>query len=121
MPTIANTEDVMARFVPGSTAGRILGTGLENVRSLLPKAAGAGVAVLAGTDLGLRHGAVAMEALRLHSYGLDGPSTGSDAAGPAAYRYLGLEPFSTAPRPTLSSLPTTLRPIPPFFCRPWRG
>ena len=92
----------------------------QNVQSLLPKAAGAGVAVLAGTDLGLRHGAVAMEALRLHSYGLDGPSL-DDAAGPAAYRYLGLEPASPAPRPTLSSLPTTLRPIPPFFCRPWRG
>lgn len=89
VPTICNTEDVISGFTPGSTAGRVLGTGLENVRSLLPLAADMGVAVLAGTDLGLPHGKVALEAQRLKEYGLTGREA-VDAPGPNAYGYLGL-------------------------------
>lgn len=93
VPTIANAEDIVAGFGPGSTAARVLGDGLENLRGLLPLAAEAGVTVLAGTDLGLQHGEVATEVLRLNQYGLDGLAA-VDAAGPAAYRYLALSPFS---------------------------
>lgn len=93
VPTVANVENVMSGFGPGSTAARVLGDGLENLRTLLPLAAEAGVSVLAGTDLGLSHGEVATEAIRLNQYGLDGLAA-VDAAGPAAYRYLGLSPFT---------------------------
>ena len=69
VPTIVNTEDVMASLAPGSSGVRILGTGLENVSRLLPQAADMGVHVLCGTDLGLAHGQVAVEAVRLTEYG----------------------------------------------------
>ncbi|MGH8958828.1 MAG: amidohydrolase family protein [Acidimicrobiia bacterium] len=89
VPTICNTEDVMSGFATGSTAGRVLGAGLENVRRLLPLAVDLGVVVLTGTDLGLPHGKVALEAVRLWDYGLPGPQA-VDAAGPSAFGYLGL-------------------------------
>ncbi|HJR87096.1 MAG TPA: amidohydrolase family protein [Acidimicrobiia bacterium] len=89
VPTICNTEDVMSGFGPGSTAARVLGTGLENVRRLLPLAVDMGVAVLAGSDLGLPHGRVSLEAVRLQQYGL-GARESVEAAGPRAYGYLGL-------------------------------
>ncbi|CAN5227236.1 hypothetical protein BH18ACT5_BH18ACT5_07060 [soil metagenome] len=94
VPTIANTENVMTGFSSGSTAARVLGEGLDNLRSLLPLATEAGVTVLAGTDLGLRHGEVAVEVQRLHEYGLAGPDA-VEAAGSAAYRYCRLQPFTT--------------------------
>jgi imidazolonepropionase-like amidohydrolase len=89
VPTVCNTEDVMSGFGSGSTAARVLGAGLENVRRLLPLAASMGVAVLAGTDLGLPHGRVSLEAIRLWEYGL-GAREAVAAAGPNAYDYLGL-------------------------------
>ena len=89
VPTICNTEDVMSGFVAGSTAARVLGIGLNNLRKLLPMAADLGVAVMAGTDLGLAHGRVALEAIRLRDFGLSGPEA-VNAAGPNAYGYLGL-------------------------------
>jgi imidazolonepropionase-like amidohydrolase len=88
VPTVVNTEDVMASLVPGSSGVRILGTGLENVRRLLPQAADMGVHVLCGTDLGLAHGQVAVEAVRLTEYGLS-PAAAVAAAGPNAHAYLG--------------------------------
>lgn len=93
VPTIANTEDILASFSTGSTAARVLGQGLENLAETLPVAAEIGVSVLAGTDLGLRHGEVAAEVLRLHSRGLP-RAAATKSAGPAAYRYLGLAPFT---------------------------
>jgi imidazolonepropionase-like amidohydrolase len=92
VPTIANTENVIAGFPSGSTAARVLGTGLERLHSLLPLAAEAGVAILAGTDLGLRHGQVAKEVQRLQERGLDAVDA-LLAAGPAAYSYCALRPF----------------------------
>lgn len=89
VPTICNTEDVMSGFGSGSTAARVLGAGLENVRRLLPLASDMGVVVLAGTDLGLPHGRVSLEAVRLQEYGL-GAHQSVEAAGPNAYLYLGL-------------------------------
>ncbi|HJU81417.1 MAG TPA: amidohydrolase family protein [Acidimicrobiia bacterium] len=89
VPTVCNTEDVMSGFASGSTAARVLGAGLENVRRLLPLASEFGVAVLTGTDLGLPHGRVSLEAVRLWEYGL-GARESVEAAGPNAYGYLGL-------------------------------
>ena len=93
VPTVANTEHVLAGFSPGSTAARVLGEGLENLGRLLPLAAQAGVEVLAGTDLGLPHGAIATEVMRLQARGLSGGDAVA-AAGPNAYRYLGLPTLS---------------------------
>lgn len=93
VPTIVNTEDVMASLAPGSSGVRILGTGLENVRRLLPQAAEMGVQVMCGTDLGLAHGQIAVEAVRLTEYGLSAASAVA-AAGPNAYVYLGKSSLS---------------------------
>lgn len=93
VPTVVNTEDVMASLAPGSGGVRILGSGLENLRRILPMAADAGVRVMCGTDLGLAHGQVAVEAIRLAEYGLS-PAAAVAAAGPNAYRYLGRSPLS---------------------------
>lgn len=98
VPTIGNTLDVIEMLGVGSSGARILGQGLENIRRLLPDAVEAGVAVLAGTDLGLPHGELATEAVLLSTYGLNGKAT-VDAAGSAAYRYLGIpnmEPGASA-------------------------
>jgi imidazolonepropionase-like amidohydrolase len=92
VPTVVNTEDVIASLGPGSTGARVLGQGLENVLRLLPAAAEMGANILCGTDLGLAHGEVAREALRLGEYGLAAPAVVA-AAGPNAYRYLGRRPF----------------------------
>ncbi|MGQ0848703.1 MAG: amidohydrolase family protein [Actinomycetota bacterium] len=89
VPTVANTELVLAGFTAGSTASRVLGAGLENMNALLRAAPEVGVNVMAGTDLGLPHGHVAKEVARLRHYGLDGEAAVA-AAGPAAYRYLGI-------------------------------
>jgi imidazolonepropionase-like amidohydrolase len=93
VPTIANTEDVLSTFSTGSTAARVLGEGIEKLRTTLPLAAEAGVAVLAGTDLGLRHGEVASEAVRLAEHGLTSPEA-VNAASTNAYRYLGVATFA---------------------------
>jgi imidazolonepropionase-like amidohydrolase len=92
VPTIANTEDVLAAFSTGSTAARVLGAGLERLHSTLPLAASLGVSVLAGTDLGLRHGEVAAEAIRLAHFGLP-TAAAVDAASINAYEYLGMRPL----------------------------
>lgn len=118
VPTIGNTLDVIERLGPGSSGARILGRGLENVTGLLSQAVEAGVSVLAGTDLGLKHGQVAKEAGLLHKYGLSGAAA-VDAAGPAAYRYVGrgqLEPGSSADLLLLDGDPTSditelMRPV----------
>ncbi|HUO45198.1 MAG TPA: amidohydrolase family protein [Acidimicrobiia bacterium] len=88
VPTVANVEDVMSSLGAGSSGVRILGEGLENVRRLLPLAAELGSTVLCGTDLGLAHGQVAREAVRLHDFGLGARETVA-AATASAYRYLG--------------------------------
>jgi imidazolonepropionase-like amidohydrolase len=93
VPTVVNTEDVMASLVPGSSGVRILGAGLDNVRRLLSLAADVGVHVLCGTDLGLAHGQVAQEAIRLAEFGLSSTEAVA-AAGPNAYRYLGRSTLS---------------------------
>jgi imidazolonepropionase-like amidohydrolase len=69
------------------------------VRRRLGAAIDVGVAVLAGTDLAVPHGAVAAEALRLADYGLT-PEQALHAVADGAYDYLGVphgfEPGMTA-------------------------
>ena len=120
VPTIANTENVMSGFSSGSTAARVLGEGLENLRSLLPLATAAGVIVLAGTDLGLRHGEVAAEVLRLYEYGLTGPDA-VEAAGPAAYRYCSLHPFTNGSSADLLLFETDPATDPSILAAPLAG
>jgi imidazolonepropionase-like amidohydrolase len=93
VPTIGNVRDVRKLLGWGSSGARVLGEGLENVGQTLALAAEAGVAVLAGTDLGLGHGEVAREAALLKDYGLSDRAAVAAASG-SAYRYLGI-PFLT--------------------------
>ncbi len=71
VPTIAAMEILAEQLGPASSGGRLLAEGLHNVRRLLPDAVAAGVNVMAGTDLALRHGEVAREAARMVDYGMD--------------------------------------------------
>ena len=89
VPTIAAMESTAGLLGPVSSGGRMFAAGLDNVRSLLDVAIAAGVAVLAGTDLALPHGAVAREAERLVAYGLSAPLA-VDATSTAAYTYVGM-------------------------------
>jgi imidazolonepropionase-like amidohydrolase len=93
VPTIGNVRDVRKMLGWGSSGARVLGEGLDNVGQNLALATEAGVAVLAGTDLGLGHGEVAREAVLLKSYGLSDRAAVA-AASETAYRYLGI-PFLT--------------------------
>lgn len=70
VPTVAAMEMLADQLGPASSGGRLLAEGLGNVRRLLPHAVAAGVAVMAGTDLALPHGAVADEAERMIAYGM---------------------------------------------------
>ncbi len=70
VPTVAAMERLADQLGPASSGGRLIAEGLDNVRTLLAAAVAAGVAVMAGTDLALDHGAVAQEVDRLSAYGL---------------------------------------------------
>jgi imidazolonepropionase-like amidohydrolase len=70
VPTIAAVEALVDMLGADSSGGRLLTEGLGRARDLLPGAAGRGVMVLAGTDLSVPHGRVAMEAERMVAYGV---------------------------------------------------
>lgn len=70
VPTLGRIEKTIAQLGEGSSGGRLLSEGLENVQRLLPSAAEAGVRVLAGTDLVGSPARVAEEAIKLGAYGL---------------------------------------------------
>lgn len=89
VPTVLAMEATAAFLGPESTGGRMFAAGLANVRARLESAVGAGVAVLAGTDLAIPHGAVASEAVRLTEYGLSREQA-LHAVSLAAYDYLGI-------------------------------
>ncbi len=88
VPTIAAMEAAAESLRPGSSGQRLILEGLDNVRDLLPRAVRCGVQVMAGTDLALRHGAVATELLRLADYGLT-PNEILESAILGAHDYLG--------------------------------
>jgi imidazolonepropionase-like amidohydrolase len=87
VPTIAAMEMLVESLGAESSGGRLIGEGLDNVRTLLPHALGAGVTVMGGTDLALAHGEVAIEAAKLAEYGMTEPEA--------------VAAVTTAPRPAL--------------------
>jgi len=89
VPTVLGGEAIIDMLGTDSTGGRLLSRGIANVRALLPEAERLGVTVLAGTDLAVAHGKVALEALRLHAMGLSAPAA-LRAVSTAAHDYLGL-------------------------------
>jgi len=90
VPTVINTEFLVEFLGADSSGGRLMSEGLTNLRVLLPEAERLGVAVLAGTDLAVPHGAVAEEAIKLHEYGLSATAA-LTAVSTAAYDYLGFD------------------------------
>jgi imidazolonepropionase-like amidohydrolase len=90
VPTALGAEAIIDMLGSDSTGGRLLTRGVGNVRDLLPEAERLGVTVLAGTDLAVPHGKVALEAIRLHELGLSKPAA-VRAASTAAYDYLGFD------------------------------
>lgn len=70
VPTIAAMEALADGLRAGSSGRSLILEGLANVGQLLTTAVAAGVRVLVGTDLVLRHGEVVEEAARLVAYGL---------------------------------------------------
>lgn len=87
VPTIAAMEVLVQMLGPDSTGGRLLIDGLRRVRELLPGARSHGVVVLAGTDLSVPHGRVALEAERMVAYGVSAEDAFWSVTT-AAYRYL---------------------------------
>ncbi len=90
VPTLVAMEGIAQWLGESSSGGRMLHDGLRNVSDLLAEAVDAGVAVLAGTDVAVRHGQVAREALRLIDYGLS-PAQAVHAVTEAAYDYLDVD------------------------------
>lgn len=95
VPTLLQVEATCHALGEGSTGRRVLEEGLRRVRELLPVAADLGVRVLAGTDLAVPHGKVALEAVALAEAGLPPPQVLA-AASTAARAYAGL-PTGFAP------------------------
>lgn len=71
VPTVVAMEEVADLLGADSGGGKLIASGLANVRALLPEASRLGVHVLAGSDLSSTHGAIAREAIRLVDYGLE--------------------------------------------------
>ncbi len=99
VPTIVNMLHFVDELGPESTGGKLFQAGLERMRENLPIAEEAGCTVLAGTDMAVPHGEVAIEAARLHEYGLS-HAAATAAASTSAYDYVGrdgsLQPGSPA-------------------------
>jgi imidazolonepropionase-like amidohydrolase len=89
VPTILGVESIIGFLGAESSGGKLLARGIQNVRDLLPEAEQLGITVLAGTDLAVPHGKVALEAIRLHELGLSKPAA-LHAVTRAAYDYLGV-------------------------------
>jgi imidazolonepropionase-like amidohydrolase len=88
VPTVTQVEAVITQLGESSSGGRLLLEGLENIAANLQIALEAGVHVLAGTDLAIRTGDVAREALRLRDMGM-APAAVVDAVSWAGYRASG--------------------------------
>jgi imidazolonepropionase-like amidohydrolase len=88
VPTIVNMLDVLDFLGADSSGGRFFLEGLARMRENLPLAEELGVTVLAGTDMAVPHGEVAVEAVRLREYGLSDRAA-ARAASLAAYEYVG--------------------------------
>lgn len=89
VPTVCGVESIVEYLGIDSSGGRLLSSGLENLRRLIPEAERLDVTVLAGTDLSLPHGGVAAEAVKLAEYGMSGVGALA-AVSTAAYDYAGV-------------------------------
>jgi imidazolonepropionase-like amidohydrolase len=88
VPTVLQVEAVIAQLGEGSSGGRLLLEGLDNVVANLKGAVEAGVHVLAGTDLAIGTREVAREAVRLWELGM-APTAVVDAVSWSGYRATG--------------------------------
>lgn len=88
VPTIVNMLALREMLGADSSGGKLFTKGLERMRENLPLAEALGVTVLAGTDMAVRQGEVAKEAVRLKEYGLS-DAAATAATSTAAYRYVG--------------------------------
>jgi len=88
VPTVVNMLYFADLLGPESSGGKMFLRGLENMRENLPLAEELGITVLAGTDLAVPHGKVAIEAMRLKEYGLSDKAA-TEAASTSAYAYAG--------------------------------
>ena len=90
VPTVTNTASIVEFLGTDSSGGRLLTEGLANISSLLPVAERLGVTVLAGTDLAVPHGRVAVEAVALRDAGLS-TAAALAAVSTSAYAYAGVD------------------------------
>lgn len=88
VPTVMAMEGIRDMLGAESSGGKLFADGLENVAELLAGAPDAGVTVLAGTDIVVPNGAVAIEAIGLGRYGLADEAV-VHAVTDGAYEYLG--------------------------------
>lgn len=88
VPTIAAMEAIRDMLGAESSGGKLFDDGLGNVRELLAGAPDLGVSVLAGSDIEVPHGGIAIEAMKMQEYGMSAASV-VHASTTAAYEYLG--------------------------------
>lgn len=91
VPTLVNMYKLVEMLGPDSSGGRMFLDGIDRMKTNLPLAESLGVTVLAGTDMAVSPGKVAVEAMMLHEHGL------SDAA---ALRSVSTDAYAYAQRPT---------------------
>lgn len=85
VPTVTQVEALIEELGVGSSGGRLLTEGLENIAANLAVAVEAGVQVLTGTDLAVGTQEVAREAVRLWEMGLRAEAV-IDAVSWSGYR-----------------------------------
>ena len=88
VPTISAMEAIRDMLGAESSGGKLFADGLLNVRELLAAAPETGVAVLAGTDIEVPHGGIAIESMKMAEYGMAATDV-VHATTAAAYDYLG--------------------------------
>lgn len=88
VPTIVNLLHLRDMLGADSSGGRMFQEGLDRLRTTLPVAERLGVTVLAGTDMAVAAGEVAMEAVRLREYGLSDRAA-AEATSINAFDYIG--------------------------------
>ncbi len=91
VPTIVNMYKLVEMLGEDSSGGRMFMAGIDRMRTNLALAESLGVTVLAGTDMAVSVGKVAVEAMLLHEHGL------SDAAALAS---VSTDAYAYANRPT---------------------
>jgi len=88
VPTVVNMLKFIDILGPDSSGGRMFLDGLDTMRHNLPLAEELGVTVLAGTDMAVPQGDVAVEAMRLKEYGLSDRAA-TNATSTSAFDYVG--------------------------------